>query len=131
MSGTGEPVPSGRTRRRARLAHGLRSEWVALGWLMLRGWRPLARRWSAPGGEIDLVVVRGRVVAFVEVKARIALGDAVAALGPVKRRRILRAVRAWRARNRWADTGYSFRVDAVYLARRCLPLHVADVVEIV
>ena len=62
--------------RRRHLGRGARAEWLALAFLVLKGWRPLARRWRAPGGEIDLVMARGRVVIFVEVKARALIDDA-------------------------------------------------------
>lgn len=39
-------------------------------WLRRRGWRIVARNWRRPGGEIDLVARRGRVLAVCEVKAR-------------------------------------------------------------
>ncbi|MGJ3265023.1 MAG: YraN family protein [Salinarimonas sp.] len=120
----------GRARRRRALARGALAEWRALAALMLKGWRPLARRWRVHGGEIDLVMRRGRLVIFVEVKARAALDDARLAVTPQKRRRLARAIRAWRSRNRWADTGWSFRVDAVFLGRGRWPVHVEGVMEV-
>ncbi|GGK22374.1 YraN family protein [Salinarimonas ramus] len=119
-----------RQKRRRALAHGALAEWRALFALMLKGWRPVARRWRVRGGEIDLVVRRGRVVLFVEVKARAAIDDARVAVTPEKRRRLGRAIRAWRARNRWADEGWSFRVDAVYIGRGAWPEHVEGVMEV-
>ena len=62
--------PRGRTAPHGR---GLRAETLALIVLMLKGYRPLARRYAAAGGEIDLIVARGDTIAFVEVKARAAL----------------------------------------------------------
>lgn len=124
------PTSPDAERRRRHLSRGARAEWQALVYMLCKGFRPLARRWLAPGGEIDLVLARGRLVVFVEVKARAALGDAADALGPTKRRRILRAVKSWRSRNAWADCGWSFRIDAVFIARGRWPVHVPDVMEI-
>jgi putative endonuclease len=53
----------------------------------------------AGGNELDLIVRRGRVLRFVEVKerARDAFGGAAAAVGPEKQRRVRRAAQAWLA----------------------------------
>ena len=108
-------------RRRAHL-FGLRAEAIAALLLRLKGYRVLARRFVVSGGEIDLVVQRGRTIAFVEVKARDDLDDAATAISEAKRRRISRAARVWLARNPWA-AGATLRGDAVFVAPRRLPRH--------
>jgi len=62
--------------------------------LMLKGYRIIARGVRTPVGEIDLIVRRGRTLAFIEVKARRDRGTADA-LTPRQRRRIVRAARAF------------------------------------
>ena len=108
-------------RRRAHL-FGLRAESVAALLMRLKGYRLLARRFVVSGGEIDLVVQRGRTIAFVEVKARDNLDDAATAIDEAKRRRISRAARVWLARNPWA-AGATLRGDAVFVAPGRLPRH--------
>ena len=110
-------------RRRAHL-FGLRAEAIAAILLRLKGYRILARRFAAAGGEIDLVVCRGATVAFVEVKARDELDAAASAIVTAKRRRIGRAARVWLARNPWA-AGATLRGDAVFIAPGRLPRHLA------
>ncbi len=109
---------------------GRRAEWLALLWLAAKGYRPLARRFGGKGGEIDLIVKRGRTVAFVEVKARGALDDALSAITPGKRRLIENRVRQWLARNPWA-MDHDLRADAVFVAPWRLPRHVESVFELV
>lgn len=58
----------GQARRRAADLRGHVAEATALVRLVLKGYRPLARRFRAGGGEIDLIVARGDTIAFVEVK---------------------------------------------------------------
>src|SRR5690606_21804958 len=97
--------------------------------LLLKGYRPLARRYAAGGGEIDLIVMRGDTIAFVEVKARGLMDDALGAITATKRRRFSRAARAWLARNPWAATK-TWRADAVFIAPRRLPRHVPAAFEL-
>lgn len=49
---------------------GQTGEAVALQFLEACGYRLLDRRWRRPGGEIDLVLRRGDLLVFVEVKTR-------------------------------------------------------------
>ena len=114
-------LPRRAARRRAHV-FGLRAEWIALAWLTLRGYRILARRYSAAGGEIDIIARRGTTVAFVEVKARPVLDEAAIAIDETKRRRLSRAARAWVTRNPWAMSA-TLRGDAVFVAPGRLPRH--------
>ncbi len=117
-----------RAERRSRRARrsglsGRRAEWLAILWLSAKGYRLLERRFGGKGGEIDIVMKRGRTVAFVEVKARGRLEDAMAAVTQEKRRLVARRVRQWLARNPWA-MAYDLRADAVFLAPWRRPRHV-------
>ncbi|MCJ2013952.1 YraN family protein [Methylobacterium sp. J-076] len=118
-----------RARRQAAHRLGHRAEWLALGALMLRGYRPVARRVSLAGGEIDLIVRRGRTLVFVEVKARARLGEARTAIGAVKRQRFSRAVRAWIGRHPWS-ANLTLRADAVFVGGRGWPEHCPAAFEI-
>lgn len=94
-------------------------------WLQLHGWRILARRARVPGGEVDLVVRRGRTLAFVEVKAR---RDERAAAMALDRSRLKRvAVAAERLTPRYGAGCDTVRVDALYILPGRLPRHVRDV----
>ncbi len=67
-------------------------EWVACGYLVGKGYRVVARSWRAGRlGEIDLIVRRGRVLAFVEVKTRRGgrFGSPEEAVDSRKQRRLL------------------------------------------
>ncbi len=116
-------------RRRATFLRGHRAERIALLFLLLKGYRPLARRYAAAGGEIDLIVMRGDTVAFIEVKARGAMDDALTAITATKRRRFSSAARAWLARHQWAATK-TWRADAVFIAPRRFPRHLEAAFEL-
>ena len=80
-------MKSAAERRRATFVRGHLAEAAALAALLLKGYRPLARRYAAAGGEVDLIVARGDTIAFVEVKARGLMDDALVAITAAKRRR--------------------------------------------
>ncbi len=48
---------------------GTRAERAAARFLQRQGYRVVARNWSCPHGELDLVAVDGRTVVFVEVRS--------------------------------------------------------------
>ncbi len=116
-------------RRRVTFLRGHRAEWIALLFLVMKGYRPLARRYAASGGEIDLIVMRGDTIAFVEVKARGLMDDALSAITARKRLRFSRAVRTWLTRNDWAGDK-TWRADAVFIAPKRWPRHIVSAFEL-
>ena len=68
-------------------------------WYRLRGWRILGENVWAGGNELDLIVRRGRVLRFVEVKAKQGsrFGDPLEMVTAEKQRRLRRAAEAWLA----------------------------------
>jgi putative endonuclease len=91
--------------------------------LLVKGFRIVARRWRSPVGEIDLVVRRGRLLVFVEVKARGAFDDAAEAVTERQRRRIAAAAEAWLASHA-DDLDRDIRFDAVLVAPWRVPRHI-------
>ena len=82
----------------------------------LRFYRILGANVWIAGYELDLVVRRGRRLAFVEVKSKSGdrFGDPVEMVGPEKQRRIRQAAEAWLAANPdVADLEASFEIVAV------------------
>ena len=122
-------MKSAAERRRATFTRGHLAEAVALLLLLAKGYRLLARRFSAAGGEVDLIVRRGDTIAFVEVKARGLMDNALSAIGATKRRRFSRAARAWLARHPEA-VGKIWRADAVFVAPWSMPRHVEAAFEL-
>jgi len=111
--------------RAAREAWGRWAESVAAWSLRLRGYRIVARRFRTPLGEIDLVARRGRLLAFVEVKARGELEQALLALSPRQRQRTARAAELFLLRH--PDlSGLTLRFDLVTVRPWRLPRHLAD-----
>jgi len=108
---------------------GLRAETLAALWLRLKFFRIVARNYAAARGEIDVIARRGRLVVFVEVKARPSLEAAQIAIDARKVARISRAARVWLAGNPQAS-GCALRGDAIFVAPRRPPRHVAGAFEL-
>ncbi len=98
-------------RKRAE-KRGRRAEYLASVLLILKGYSILARRARTPSGEIDLIARRGKLVAFVEVKARATREQCLEAVRPAARKRIVRAAELWMAR-RPDLVGLDWRFDIV------------------
>ena len=82
---------------RERLALGASGEAAVARWYESQGWTVLDRNWKVRAGELDLVVQRGRIVAFCEVKTRSTLdfGSPAEAVDHDKRNRIRHLARLW------------------------------------
>lgn len=103
------------------------AEWLAAGWLLIKGYWPVARRYKTPQGEIDLICRRGKTLVFVEVKYRGAAEDALLALQPAQLQRVRRAAQIFlQAHPQWAE--FNARIDLVVLAPKKTPIHVKNLV---
>ena len=98
---------------------------MACWWLRFHGWRILARRARVPGGEVDIIARRGKVLAFVEVKARATEELAAMSLDAWRLRRVV--VAAERLAPRFLKPGDDLRIDAVFIVPRRLPRHMPNV----
>ncbi len=108
-------------RRRLAWRFGRYGEAICAWRLRLAGYRVIARDVRTPAGEIDLVVRRRRVLAFIEVKSRTS-AEAAEALMPRQRRRIVRAAEAFLA-GRPALAGLDVRFDLMLVGSGLLPRH--------
>ena len=101
------------TRERKDL--GRLAEGMAKAFLRKQGYRILETNFRDRLGEIDVIALDGMTVCFVEVKTRRseASGGPFEAVDPRKIGRIVRASRAYRAKNRLHDVPVRFDVVAV------------------
>jgi putative endonuclease len=88
-------------------------ERLAERWLCGRGWRVLQRRFRSGHRDIDLVVERDGLVAFVEVKTRRGkrFGDPVEAVDWRKQRELTRSAGVWL--ERFGMENQMFRFDVI------------------
>ena len=94
---------------------GLAGEEHAIHYLLSRGWSLVAHRFRAGRIEIDLIVRRGDLVAFVEVKTRRgdAFGSPFVAVTGAKRRELVKAARVWV--DRYGRPSDVYRFDCIGL----------------
>ena len=121
---TNSPSPE----RLSRYRRGHIAEWLAAAAMLTRGYRILGRRVRTPYGEIDLIGVRGRRLAFVEVKARASRLEAEAALTSRQAGRTARAAEFWVSRHA-AFRDYDRGLDAVLVMPRRLPIYLPDALQ--
>jgi putative endonuclease len=117
------------TKRKAAFHLGVSAESRAALLLAAKGYRTLAKRWKTPVGEIDIVMRRGTLIIFVEVKARGSLDAAAESVLPRQRKRIIAAAEAWLAAHP-EHAGYDMRFDAVLVAPGRLPQHIISAFEV-
>jgi putative endonuclease len=103
---------------------GLSAEMRAAAFLLVKGYRILARRYRSAVGEIDIVARRRRTLVFVEVKAREDFDAAAEAVGTRQQRRIIAAAQAWLAAHP-QDATLDMRFDVVLVVPGRLPRHLA------
>lgn len=85
----------------------------------LRGYRLLVRNLRERAGEIDLIMRRGPLIVFIEVKSRAErwADEAAMAVDPAKRARIIGGARSWCAREGKRVDGCRFRYDVACVIR--------------
>ena len=78
-------------------AKGVMGETAACQYLMHKGMQPVQRRYHSPYGEVDLIMLDGETLVFVEVKARERLSPAEAqqSVTPAKQRRLIASARCY------------------------------------
>ncbi len=88
---------------------------LASAWLEREGYSIAERNWRCRSGEIDLVVRRGSLTVFVEVKERRdgSHGLGLEAVTWSKRRRMIRAARLYAASKGLSETDLRFDVVSV------------------
>ncbi len=102
-------------------ATGKASENIAEAWLKEKGWTLLARNWRSVKGEVDLIVIKDGLIAFVEVKTVDAYGleSLEQSISPIKRRRILETAKLFMLAHREFNKE-RIRFDVAAVRNGCL-----------
>lgn len=108
------------SRRRAE-QRGRFGEWLAMLYLIAKGYRILGHRLRTPFGEVDLAAWKGGLLVIVEVKARSTYAAGAYALTPASQQRIARAAQT--LAGRWRLTAAPIRYDLIVVGAGLLPKH--------
>ena len=100
---------------------GRTAEWVAMFFLMCKGYRILGHRLRTPHGEVDVAAWKDSVLVIVEVKARNTYDAGAYAVTPMAQQRIARAAQT--LAGRWRLTSAPIRFDLVVVGSGLLPRH--------
>ena len=99
-------------KKRETYKTGLHAEAFSAAMLRLKGYAILHKRYKTKVGEIDLIIQKDRTVAFVEVKSRRTMEQALEATTPAMQARIVRAALTFLSHHPvYAD--YDLRFDLV------------------
>ena len=95
-------------------------ERIAARYLERSGWSIVARRFRSGRRDIDLIVQRGDLIAFVEVKARSGdeFGDPVEAVNHRKQRELTKSAQTWIDRHGRVGEAYRFDVMGILMKER-------------
>lgn len=105
-----------KAERRGRVA-----EWIAMFFLMAKGYRILGHRCRTPYGEVDVAAWKSGVLVVVEVKARATYEAGMYAVTPMAQQRITRAAQA--LAGRWRLHAAPIRFDVIVVGAGFLPKH--------
>ena len=108
--------------RRTNHRSGIMAEYAALAYLTAKGYRLVAMRYKTKLGEIDLIMRRGRTLAFIEVKARSTHTDAAHAIHSKNQSRVMQAAQLFLTQHPTYQD-YEVRFDALLIAWYRWPHH--------
>ena len=102
--------------RQAAEQSGRDAEARAVAWLEGQGWTCLAERVKTPRGEVDLVMRREQLVAFVEVKWRVRPADLDHAIDEYRLQRVAAAAEC--IAHEYMGAGDDMRIDVILACAR-------------
>ena len=100
------------------------AEYVACAFLLLKGYRLLARRYKTPLGEIDIIAKKWGVLVAVEVKYRPTIAESKASVSKQQQQRICRALQHFQQRYHKKTT--YIRFDLIALSDKKWPTHIQN-----
>lgn len=111
-------------------AKGVRAERLSRLYFCLKGYSILAQRYRSKAGEIDLIVARGKILIFVEVKVRATHAEGAASLGTKQQKRIARSAQLFLGdfQRRYPHRVFNeIRFDGLFWGKGWCPHHLKNI----
>lgn len=96
---------------------GMIAEYIAMIYLMCKGYRIRAHRYKTSVGEIDIIATKKNILVAVEVKYRDNINDAFGAISPASQKRIINTMKWYMNKNPRHDYA-TIRMDMIAIDRR-------------
>ena len=112
-------------KRREAETRGQRGETIAAWLLRIKGYRIIARGMRNAMGEIDIIAKRRHTIAFIEVKTRATLDEALSAVSATQQQRIERAAMSF-VSTREDLRSLDMRFDVIAVIPKKWPYHLLD-----
>jgi putative endonuclease len=115
------------------LITGRAGEDLAAAFLAEKGYKVVDRNFRCSGGEIDIVCEDGKALVFVEVKtrSRATRGEPGEAIGPAKKKRLVKAASLYLSRRRaWSRPCRFDLVGVLFLDGETLVEHWEDIIDV-
>jgi putative endonuclease len=95
------------------LTFGRRAELLAIDYIRSNGYRVVTSGYRTKGGEVDVIAWDGKILVFIEVKARQNAEPPEDSVGLRKQQRIIRAAQSYISRHRLQESPYRFDIVSV------------------
>ena len=106
---------------------GRRAELWAAGYLRLKRYRILARRYKTKQGEIDIIARKGKIIVIIEVKYRKDMKNIHESVSFKNSQRIMNAAELYLTQNPvFIEKGFELRFDIIHVIGRWKINHIAD-----
>ncbi|MDR1334023.1 MAG: YraN family protein [Holosporaceae bacterium] len=105
---------------------GIFGEFLAVCWLIIKGYTIVARRYKTVCGEIDIIAKKSNIIAFIEVKSRKSEDKCYNAITNKQLQRIRRTSEIFMHKNPQFFNCFS-RYDVILIANWRLPIHLENI----
>lgn len=118
-------MPSTKKAKIKSYKFGIVAEYIVILYLTFKFYKIIHSRYRSKAGEIDIIAQKGRLIIFIEVKARKNKRGIFEVLSKSQQQRIIRSSELFMAQNR-KFTGYDMRFDLIVITPGLFIKHIKN-----